>query len=67
MQRDREVRRQGPGSRRPDGNVCFAREIAARDWKFHVDGSVFAVLIFHFRFGQGRLRAGAPKTGFMLS
>ena len=61
MQRDREICRQGPRSCRPDDNARFAREIAAHDRKFHVDRRVFAVLIFHFRFGQGRLRAGAPK------
>ena len=32
------------------------------DGKFHINGRVFAVLIFHFRFGQRRLRAGAPKN-----
>ncbi len=61
MHRDREICRQGPGGRRPDDNARFAREVAARDRKLHVNRGVFAVLIFHFGFGQRGLRAGAPK------
>ena len=55
MQRDREVSGQGPGC------GSFAREVAARNRKFHIDRGVMAVLVFHFRFGQRRLRPGAPE------
>ena len=34
---------------------------STHDWKFDVNGGVVAVLIFHFGFSEGGLRAGAPE------
>ena len=61
MHGDGEIRRQRPRRRRPDDDARLAREIAGHDRKLHVNRGVFAVLIFHFRLGQGGLRAGAPE------
>src|ERR1044072_8799950 len=61
MHRDREIRRQRPGRGGPNNDARLARKLTAHDGKFHVDGRVFAVLVFYFRPGQCRLRPGAPE------
>src|SRR5713101_7660656 len=40
MDSDREIRRQGPWRRGPDSDACLARQIAARDREFHINGRV---------------------------
>ena len=40
---------------------AFGRTRSTHDRKFDVNGGVVAVLIFHFGFSEGGLRAGAPE------
>ena len=62
MDRDREIRRQGPWRRCPDSDARFACQIAARDREFHIHSRILAILVFDFGFGQRGLCTSAPKN-----
>src|SRR5205807_1480517 len=65
IDRDREVRGQCPWRRRPDRDAGFVFPFPARNWKFHVNSGVIALLVLHFGFGERGLGTGAPENWFL--
>ena len=61
IDRDGEIGGQSPRRGCPNGNARFVFQFATYDWKFDVNGSVVAFLIFDFGFGESGLGASAPK------
>ena len=62
---DGEVGRQCPGGCRPNCNAGIRQRVrrprSTDNRKFDVNGGVIALLVFHFGFSEGSLRASAPE------